>query len=44
MLPLKGETVVAWPRTRLQQSIGAAELSRTVGGLGTSGYERHAAH
>ena len=29
MLPLKGETVVAWPRTGLQRSIVAAKLSRT---------------
>jgi len=31
MLPLKGETIVAWPRTGLQQSIVVAELSRTEG-------------
>ena len=35
MLPLKGETVVAWPRTGLQRNIVAAEFSRTEGGLGT---------
>ena len=39
-----GRTVVAWPQTGLQQSIVAAELSRTEGGLGTCGYERHVAH
>jgi len=44
MLSLKGETVVAWPRTGLQQSIVAADLSRTEGVLGIGGCERHAAH
>ena len=35
MLPSKGETGVAWPRTRLQHSIVATALSRTEGGQGT---------
>ena len=35
LLPLEGETVVAWPWTGLHRSIVAAEHSRTEGGMGT---------
>ncbi len=37
MLPFKEKTAAAWPRTRLQPSIVAAELPCTKGVLGHEG-------
>ncbi len=44
MLLFMRKTGAACPRTRLQPSIVAVELSCTEGGLGTDGCERNAAH
>jgi len=44
VLPFKGKSDAAWPRTRLQPSIVAVEPPHTEGGLRTGGCERNAAH
>ncbi len=43
MLPSKRKIVAAWPETRLQHNIEAAEIPRTEGGLGTT-CDRHNRH